>query len=307
MREVEPPAFSVLCLGNFDGVHIGHRALVAETLRQKELLSSAFNGIQSGAWLFSEPPTRSLFPTAIPQLTSTEEKLQQFAALGLDYAFLADFSQLRNCEAADFVERVLKKACHCVYTVCGFNFRFSKNAMADAAMLVRLMGGLGTVLDCVMLDGNPVSSSAIRSLLSEGNIETANRMLGHPFSHTALVHHGKAIGQTIGIPTVNQFFQKQAVRPKEGIYVSRTWIDDTPYSSVSNIGSRPTFDDGNTINCETHIIGYNGDLYGTRLTVEFHKRLRDEKRFPSLQALTRQLKIDISQATAYFCPNGESV
>ncbi len=300
MKEAVPPAFSVLCLGNFDGVHIGHRALIKETLEQKGALSSSFEGLASGAWLFETPPSHFLSEKSILQLTTTEEKLAHFAALGLDYAFLADFSALRDYEPFDFIENILKQKCHCVYTVCGFDFRFAKNAVGDAETLVRLMGGMGTVLNCVSLDGETVSSSTIRSLLTEGKIEEANRMLGYPFPLFAKVLHGKALGHTIGIPTVNQHFKEGAIRPLHGVYVSRVWIDDSTFPAVSNIGCRPTFDDGETINCETHIIGYEGDLYGKPLKVEFLKRLRDEIAFPSLQALKEQLHTDVANATDYF-------
>lgn len=300
MREQAPPAFSVLCLGNFDGVHLGHRALIAETVQQKESLSATYKGLASAAWLFSEPPSRALSGEAIPQLTATNEKLTHFAELGLDYAFIADFSELRDLEPLDFVDNVLKQKCNCIYAVCGFNFRFAKKAMADAFTLRELMDGRTTVLDCVTLEGTPVSSSAIRSLLSSGNTEEANRMLGYSFSLSSEVLHGKALGKTIGIPTVNQRFKEGRMRPADGVYVSRAWIDGVPFPAVTNIGTRPTFADGESVSCETHIIGYEGDLYGRRLKIDFLKRLRGEIRFPCVKALQAQLKTDIANALDYF-------
>lgn len=300
MREDAPPSFSVLCLGNFDGVHLGHRALAMETLRQKEALASSYVGIASGAWLFDTPPSHFLSCKPVPQLTTLEEKLEHFARIGLDYAFLADFSELKGLESTEFVERVLKKECHCVYTVCGYNFRFAKNAMGDAEALVDLMGGMGRVLDCVTLDGKAISSSAIRAQLASGNAEEASRMLGYPFALSSTVLHGKALGKKIGVPTINQHFSCGAMRLMDGVYISRTQIDGKSFPSVSNIGHRPTFDDGDAVNCETHIIGYEGDLYDRPLRVEFFKRLRSEVRFPSVEALGEQLKADISAAKQYF-------
>ena len=299
MKEAPPPTYSVLCLGNFDGVHIGHRALIMETSRQKERLC-CYHGIASGAWLFMVPPSFSLTENGTPQLTTLNEKLALFASLGLDYAFLADFDKLRDLEPSEFVNEILKKQCRCIYTVCGFNFRFAKLAMADATVLQKLMDGNAKILDCVTEDGAPVSSSAIRALLACGEIAKATKMLGRPYSLTAPVLHGKALGKTIGIPTVNQTFDAHTMRPMGGVYVSRTWVGGTSFPSVSNIGTRPTFDDGNSVNCETHIIGYDGDLYGTEVTVEFFERLRDEKRFPNTDTLRAQLKKDVADAINFF-------
>ncbi len=299
MKEAPPPAYSVLCLGNFDGVHIGHRALIMETSRQKERLC-CYHGLASGAWLFEVPPSFSRAESGSPQLTSLNEKLTLFASLGLDYAFLADFDKLRNLEPSEFVNEVLKKQCRCVYTVCGFNFRFARHAMADALTLQNLMDGNTKILDCVTQDGAPVSSSTIRTLLANGESMKANKMLGRPYSLSAPVLHGKALGKTIGIPTVNQTFDAHTMRPKGGIYVSRTWIGGVAFPSVSNIGTRPSFDDGDFINCETHIIGYEGDLYGSTVTVEFFERLRSEIRFPNTDALRAQLGEDIANAINFF-------
>jgi len=300
MKKEAPPTASVLCLGNFDGVHLGHRALVRETVRQKGILSPTLEGLASGAWLFREPPSRILSNTPVPQLTTLEEKLGHFAALGLDYAFLADFSALRELEPAEFVEKVLKQECHCVYAVCGFDFSFAKRAMGHAEDLVRLMDGQGSILECVSVGEQCISSSAIRAFLAEGKIEEANAMLGYPFALTAPVVRGKALGKTIGVPTVNQLFTRGTARLRDGIYVSRTELGGVCYPSVTNIGYRPTFDDGEHVNCETHIIGYGGDLYGKTLKVEFFKRLRDEIRFPSVEALREQLRADIAAAQSYF-------
>ncbi len=300
MKEALPPPFSVLCLGNFDGVHLGHRALAEETMRQKQALSAEFQGIAGGAWLFDPPPAPYLFGERAPRLSTTEEKLKHFANIGLDYAFLGDFSELCRLTPADFVKKILIGECHAVHTVCGYNFRFAKNASGDAAALSMLMDGRASVMPCVTLDGKPISSSAIRALLAAGDAEEAGRMLGYPFSLSAKVLHGKALGKTIGIPTVNQCFPLHAARLSDGIYVSRTWVDGRSYPSVSNIGHRPTFDDGEQINCETHVIDFAGDLYGRHITVEFFKRLRGEIRFPSIEELQTQIRADIAATKTYF-------
>ena len=296
MTEAAPPAFSVLCLGNFDGVHIGHRALIEKTMQNKTRLEDSFSGVKSGAWLFAAPP----MPSKKASLTTLEEKLAHFAALGLDLAFLADFSEMKDLSPSDFVENVLKDECRCIYAVCGFNFRFAKGASGNADTLCELMNGRGETVGCVSLDGEPVSSSAIRTLLSEGDAEKAARMLGEPFALTATVLHGKALGKNLGVPTVNQRFGESAIRPMDGVYISRTFVEGVPFPSVSNVGTRPTVENGATVNCETHILGYDGDLYGRELKVEFLKRLRGEIRFSSVDALKEQLKNDIAATAQYF-------
>lgn len=303
MTETQAPPHSVLCLGNFDGVHIGHRALIQATVCAKEKLLSSLADLKSGAWLFETPPSVALNKQQPPQLMTLREKLLCFAALGLDYAFLADFAELRDLNPSDFVENVLKQACHCVYAVCGFNFRFAKMASGDADTLMKLMEGRGETVECVTLDGEAVSSSSIRLLLAEGNTEKANRMLGGPFTLTAKVLHGKARGKHLGVPTINQHFREGAIRPAGGVYISRTQIEGTRYPSVSNVGTRPTFEDGSSVNCETHILGYDGNLYGKTLAVEFLKRLRGEISFSSVELLKKQLQEDIAAAAEYFKHN----
>ena len=291
---------AAVALGNFDGVHIGHRLLARRAVRIKEELSAAFAGLGSGAWLFETPPSLSLCQAPIPQLSPLEEKLARFAEIGLDYAFLADFSALRDLSPKEFVGKVLKEQCHCVYAICGLNFHFAKSASGNADMLMSLMDGRGEVVGLVTLDGETVSSSAIRALLADGNAERAAKLLGAPFSLSAKVLHGKALGKNLGVPTINQHFATGAIRPKDGVYISRTRIGDTLYPSVSNIGTRPTFADGETVNCETHILGYEGDLYGQTIRVEFLKRLREEIRFSSVDELGQQLRADIAETARYF-------
>ncbi len=295
MEEIPMPRACVLCLGNFDGVHLGHRVLIDATLRKKEELGD----VVSGAWLFQTPPSEFLFQISVPQITTPEEKLQKFASLGLDCAYLADFGELHSLSPAAFVQEVLQNTCHCRYAVCGFNFHFARNGEGNAECLRTLMNGDTYIADCFSLEGEAVSSSRIRALLQSGDVASAARLLGEPHALTSVVIHGKHLGRTVGIPTVNQLFPRRAVLPKNGIYVTETQIGDTVYPSVSNIGVRPSVESTDTVNCETHIIGFDRDVYGETLTVRFLKRIRDEKIFPSLEALTAQIQDDIQTAQAY--------
>lgn len=300
MREVLPPPFSVVCLGNFDGVHVGHMALIREAVRQKSALEKAYDGIASGACFFRTPPSDYILSTPIPQLTTFEQKLKLFAECSLDYAFVIDFCEIGGLSPEDFVSKVLKQELHCVFAVCGFNFHFGKNAAGNADILGTLMNGALSVIDPIHVDGNIVSSSAIRQMVSEGNLHLIPPLLGRPYCIEAEVLHGKALGRTIGIPTINQYFPGNLAIPKLGIYITQTTINGIDFPSVTNVGIRPSVDDGTRVNCETHILDFAGDLYGQQAKVQFIKRLRDEIRFESIDALKEQIRQDIAATQAYY-------
>lgn len=299
MREVSSPSASVLCLGNFDGVHAGHMALIREAIQKKAVLSAKYGDVVSGACFFRTPPSDYMLASPIPQLTTFEQKLELFAHCGLDYAFVMDFSEIGELSPADFVNSVLKQDFHCVYAVCGYNFHFGKSAAGDATLLDTLMKGELSVIAPVLVDGNIVSSSAIRQKIADGEMHLIPPLLGRPYCIQAEVLHGKALGRTIGIPTVNQYFPGNLAVPKLGIYITQTAVNGKERPSVTNVGIRPSVDDGTRVNCETHILDFDGDLYGQCVTVRFIKRLRDEIRFESLDALKEQIQRDITTTREY--------
>lgn len=285
-------------LGFFDGVHIGHAALLkaaCDTARQ--------TGSEPAVWTFLAPP----FPDRAKQLTTMTEKLALFADLGIRYAFLYDFHDVREYDPLSFVREILVGECHTAACICGFNFRFGKNAAGTPAMLGELLAEFGAELKIVppvTLDDAPVSATRIRSLLASGDISNAARCLGRPYSVTLPVIHGKALGRTIGIPTINQNPTPQMQLPKNGIYATAVQIGEHVYPAVTNIGIRPSVaEDDHHPNIETHIIGYRGWLYDTSATVVFRKRLRDEKHFSSLEELKTQIADDIRMTEALFSNN----
>jgi riboflavin kinase/FMN adenylyltransferase len=300
LRTASPPNSSVICLGNFDGVHIGHQKLIEATVQKKEELSQKQSGVKSGACFFRRAPIEFILNKQLPILTDEYAKLEIFAALGLDYAFILDFKEVGQLSPAEFVSEILLKELNCIFAVCGYNFRFGKGASGTAETLFELMERKAFIVDEVLWGSQKVSSSEIRRLISEGEIERANSLLGRNFSINEKVVHGKQLGRTLGIPTVNQPVGNRFPLLKNGIYVSRTLIDGIWFPSVSNFGVRPSVEDGNSINCETHIIGYDGDLYEKRLKVEFIHRLRDEKKFADIEALKAQIEKDISDTKKYF-------
>lgn len=299
-REVQEFGNTILGLGNFDGVHLGHRRLIDAAVKKKKELSATFADLFCGVFFFRDPPSEILGGVATPQITTLEEKLTLFADAGLDYAFVADFPALMNLDPKVFVRDVLKARCHCLYAVCGYNFSFGKQAAGHSDTLCSLMEGNALVVDCVQKDGLPVSSSRIRALLCEGDVAAAKRLLGHPYAFESLVVHGKHLGNRLGFPTVNQNFPEKLLIPKRGIYATAVCIDGLFYPAVTNIGLRPTVEPCGKINCETHIIGYDGDLYGRSLAVEFIDFIREEKKFDNVDALIGQIRKDALLSKTIF-------
>ena len=299
-REALPPL--VLCMGTFDGVHRGHAALIEETRRQADRLRTELPDVRAGAWCFAVPPRRYMGGGRAEQITSLREKLDLMAAMGLDYVCLGDFAALRHMEPQAFLREILQRECHCVATVCGFNHRFGKAGTGKPTDFEAVFGDRAHILPPVndVGQGVVISSSRIRSLLVEGRMSEAVQLLGHPFVLRAPVMHGKALGRTIGLPTINQNFPAGHMIPAHGIYATRVCIDNVSYIGVTNVGVRPTVEDAGRVNCETHILDFNESLYGRIVTTEFYIKLRDEKRFGGLPDLMEAIRADAAAAREYF-------
>ncbi len=285
---------SILCLGNFDGVHFAHRTLLREAKKlQAEKMPHAMCGVfcferPSGDFLSSNPPKH---------LTTLEQKLKYFADEGMDFAIIADFETLKGLSPEVFVKNILIGECTCKGAVCGYNYRFGKFGAGDYKILQDLLAPNPVIMvPPVYMNGDTVSSTRIRSLLEKGNVKEANTLLTVPFSVTALVEHGKGLGHKLGAPTFNQTFPKEILIPANGVYLTRCIVDNTPYYGVTNVGIRPTVDVAAPPNIETHLLNYEGDLYQRELTVEFIDYIRPEQKFISIDALQKQIQQDIKTA-----------
>ena len=284
-----------IALGNFDGVHIGHRKLLRAAAD-----AAGAAGCASAVWTFTSLVKSD---ASVPSLTTQEEKRLQFAREGIDYAIFEDFSAVRSMGAVEFTEEYLLRRLRAAAVVCGFNFHFGQGGTGDAALLRNILAGYGvplTVIEPVHACGGIVSSTRIRNAITDGDMESAAEMLGRPFSVFLPVLHGNELGRTIGLPTINQDFPVGHIVPARGIYACLCHIGEDIYPGVANIGVRPSVPGDGHINCETHIIGYNGDLYEKNVRVEFFRRLRDERKFPSLAALQSAIRGDIAAAREYF-------
>ena len=285
-----------VALGNFDGVHAGHRALLRESVR-----FAGENSLIPAVWTFSALP----FPEKNKQLCTSGERLALFAEAGIRRVFLEDFSAVRGVSPQEFVSRILLGACRAKRIVCGFNYRFGVEAAGTPEILSELLSGTGTalsVLPPIKCGESVVSSTRIRALLQKGSMEDAAACLGRLYSFRLPVVHGKELGRTLGFPTVNQELPVSLALPAPGTYASAVFMDGVPYPAVTNIGTRPSIaeNDDHLPNAETHIIGYHGWLYGTDVRVYFRYRLRDERRFPTLPALEEQIRRDSTASASGF-------
>ena len=285
----------VITLGNFDGVHIGHDELLKCAVSE-----SKTNNICSAVW--SLKYNRSEYP--VPYLTDIKEKVSLFESAGIDMAIFDDFDAVRDYTPERFIDEILIGNFNCVTAVCGFNFHFGKNGAGTAKTLNRLMTERGRkciVVNPIMYDGDTVSSSRIRAHIKNGDMSYVQALLGRPFSIELTVISGNRIGRTLGMPTINQIFPDRHIIPANGVYCTRCDIDGNIYNSVTNIGTRPTVTNGDShVICETHIIGYDGDLYGREIKVSFYKKIRDEKKFESLDELKQTITANIKEAERYF-------
>jgi riboflavin kinase/FMN adenylyltransferase len=287
---------TVLCIGDFDGVHLGHRQLVASVLQQTNKLKNEHSSVVSGAWFFDSNTYK-----AAREIYTIEEKLNVFSSLGLDYAIIADFDEMKSLSPESFVNDVLQNQCKCIHVVCGENFRFGAKAAGDSNSLKNMMGGNATIVPLMSVDGDKIiSSTYIRELLADGNIKKANSLLGENYTVYETVIHGKALGRTLGIPTINQNIQGKQFILKNGIYSTICTVEGKKYFGVTNVGVRPTVDDDGHKNMETYIIDFNGNCYDKMVKVEFVHRVRDEMKFDSLDALKFQIQKDINETIYYF-------
>ncbi len=282
----------IFALGFFDGVHLGHQALLEESVRLARQMDA-----MPAAITFDKHP-KSLFLSQSPVLINSiedrtgllrENAMEQICVLPVTRESMAQPWQ-------DFLRMLLEKGA--AGFVCGDDFRFGHKGEGNAAKLADFCRELGlpyAVVPEQTLDGIRISSTHIRSLIEVGDVETAAKFLGHPHVLSGEVVHGRHLGRTIGVPTANVLLPEGVVVPKLGVYACTCVIDGKTYVSVTNIGSRPTVG-GHQVRSESWILDFDGDLYGKRITLKFHKFLRPEQKFDSLEALQTRIRHDAAEA-----------
>ena len=285
---------SAVALGAFDGIHLGHRAILGTAV------THARSGkLRALACTFDRHPMEVLQPDRAPlPITTLEERLALIAETGIDTTVVIPFTPaLAGIEAKAFVQDVLIGTLRAREIVVGFNHRFGRGARGDAALLETLAAPLGFrahIVPALMVDGVAVSSSEIRGALQRGDLPGAARLLGRHYSIRGAVVRGAGRGRTLGFPTANVKPDHPLALPA-GVYVCQALAGSERYDAVLNLGVRPTFGETELL-VEAHLLDFSGDLYGRRLRLEFLRRLREERKFPDIEALRRQIALDVAAA-----------
>ena len=290
---------SVIALGFFDGVHLGHMALLRTVRGRADAL-----GLRAVALSFDTHPDALVRRTSVPLLSTTAQREQLLRAEGgVDEVRFLHFDEaFMNMPWQTFLDEILIGQFAAAHLVCGYDYRFGARGAGTAALLQQACAerGLGCdVVGKVELDGVTVSSSHIRELLAAGEAEQAARFLGRPYCLTGRVVHGSALGRTMDTPTANLVCAPELLVPKRGVYITRARCGAGDFAAVTNVGVRPTVD-GEGVRVEAWLLGYAGNLYGREISLDFYKYLRPEQKFDSVQALRDEIIKNADQARAYF-------
>jgi phosphoribosyl 1,2-cyclic phosphate phosphodiesterase len=291
---------SVIAIGNFDGIHLGHQRILEHTQRLAK-----DTGAVATALTFEPPPLKVLRPELAPlRISTNQQRMEWFGAIGMEAAVILPFTmELAKYTPEDFVDDILVRQLQVRAVVVGDNFRFGYRQAGDVKFL-RDMGmrqGFDVVVHApVFVDGQIVSSTLIRKLISEGDVTRAGRLLGRPFALTGELVSGTGTGRKFTFPTLN-LRPDQELLPGKGVYITRTILDSetSSHRSVTNIGIRPTFN-GSGLTVETHLLDYSGNFSPKRIEVRLWKKLRDERKFAGPEELRAQIAKDITRANRFF-------
>ncbi|TDF78615.1 bifunctional riboflavin kinase/FAD synthetase [Pseudomonas sp. H9] len=289
----------VATIGNFDGVHRGHQAILARLRERAEAL-----GVPSCVVIFEPQPREYFAPDAAPaRLARLRDKVALLAAEGVDRVLCLAFNQrLSKLSAAEFVDTILVDGLGVKHLEVGDDFRFGCDRVGDFEFLQQAGLSQGFTVEAaqtVEQEGLRISSTQVRNALAKADFALAERLLGRPYQITGRVLHGQKLARQLGTPTANIQLKRRRV-PLTGVYLVSVELDGKAWPGVANIGVRPTVSGDGSAHLEVHILDFAGDLYGRRLTVEFHHKLRDEQRFASLEALKSAIDADIAAARAHW-------
>ena len=296
---------TAVALGNFDGIHIGHREIFRNALD-----AAKEQGLKSLCFTFSNHPFNFILrrndsdPDAVKLICTEEEKIELIEDMGFDILVNVPFDEhIMTMHAHDFFEDIVRDKLNAGYVSVGFNYTYGARATGRPDTLRRECeaAGIGVEIhDAVIVDGEVVSSTLIREMIATGNMEMTAKLLGRPYSFTGTVKHGKRLGSSMGIPTINIPAPDRQMLPPNGVYFSRIHINGILYNSVSNIGLNPTVnDDARRKTIETNIFDYDDDAYGKDVTVYFDHFSRGERKFRNKEELFAQISRDCENAQNY--------
>ncbi len=311
---------TVIALGFFDGVHLGHGALLRRVKETADRL-----GAVPAAFTFDRSPTAAITGQAVPLLTTLQDRTALMEQLyGIRKVVIASFHAMQHMDWEDFISDFLAEKLGVVHVVAGHDFHFGYMGKGNPERLKAKCAQLGLgcdIIEKVERDGITVSSTYIRTLVAQGEMERAVQFLGHPYRLTDSVSHGKRLGSRLGFPTVNLSFPAEVITPAFGVYATKVWVlpvcpdnheppgprhlpGEGPYLAVTNVGVRPTIPDNDgRVTVEGYLLNYSGDLYGRQVRMEFYKRLRGERKFPSMTELAAEIRRNAQQTEAYFDRN----
>ena len=291
----------VIALGFFDGVHLGHGALLRAVKEAADRLDA-----RPCAFTFDKSPTAVITGQSVPLLSTVEDRVRLMRRhYGIEEVVVAPFDAMQRMDWEDFVRRYLAEDLGVVHVVAGHDFHFGYMGKGNPDRLQGKCQELGMgcdIIEKVEQDGITISSTYIRTLVAQGEMERAAQFLGHPHSLTQTVTHGKGIGHSaLGFPTVNLRVPEGVIVPAFGVYATRVWFDGQSRAAVTNVGVRPTVEDNDgRVTVEGFILDFDGDLYSHQVRVEFCKRLRGEQKFPTMQALSDEIRRNAEQTREYF-------
>ncbi len=291
---------TVIALGFFDGVHRGHGALLQKTAERARAL-----GAVPTAFTFDRPPKEVVTGVPVYLINSNRDRRGLMERLyGIEKVVFAPFDREMMTMPWEAYIQMLIRDYGAVHFVAGHDHRFGHRNSGSVQLLQEKCAELGLGCDIipqVTLDGVTVSSTYIRTLVESGDMERAADFLGHRHCLSQTVQHGQRIGRTIGIPTVNLAVPEHVLAPAHGVYVTEVFLPDgRRFPGVTNVGTRPTVSDGDAVSVETFLLGFDGDLYGQEIRIEFCRRLRGERKFDSLEALRQEIQHNIRETEAYF-------
>ena len=298
MSQNQPPR--AIALGYFDGVHMGHRVLMERAVQRAHEIGGV-----SAVFTFDQHPSTLISGHSVPLLTAESYRRVEIQQLGgVDEVIFGHFDdEMRTMDWRDFIHKLLIGRFNARYIISGHNNRFGYKGLGTPEGMAEECAKVGVGYDCipdVTIDGIVVSSTYIRKLVAVGDMERAARFLGHPYTVTGVVAHGRKVGRTYGVPTVNLPLPREMALPPYGVYASRVVVDGQTHLAATNIGVKPTFADGGAPTIEPHLLDFSGDLYGKLIHVELHKFLRPEKAFQSVESLHAAIAENVRQTREFF-------
>ena len=281
-----------IALGFFDGVHIAHQKIIKSVVNYAKE-----NKLRPIVLSFDLSPLEILSPEKVSYITTKREKEKLINALGAEAEFIPVSRDFLDMSAEDFIAEILVKKYNVKYAACGYNYRFGKGGKGNTDMLQEYGNRLGftaKVLECEFYNGESVSSSRIRELISKGDISLANKLLGRNFFVEGTICEGKHLGRTIGFPTANMFFEDAVVIPKKGVYKTLVTVNNRAYKAITNTGINPTVG-GEKLRTETYIPHFDENIYNQKMKIEFIDFIREERKFESIEKLQKQIAEDIKK------------